>query len=250
MFEEPSMGEGMVPAAGGKPATELREEVPGVDPASEVADGPMRPSQHAVAMAREAVLEESLVYSHGRWVIEAGAKSISTAESRGLASVLRPSRFFTWGPFILGLVPLGVALAPFVGHLTRPSPTSLAYYSWRDPIQSVTIPYVVGWTLAVLLCWAYAWWNLKLRLTVDEGGFVLEKAWQPRLDVAWTNVTSVGWQNPSRVHGGGPAIEYQGDAGQPRRIVVGGMSCAVPSIPALMAIETAWARSRGAQGGS
>jgi hypothetical protein len=114
-------------------------------------------------------------------------------------------------------------------------------------MQSVTVPYVVGWTLLGILCWAYSWWNLKLKLTIDERGFSIEKAWQPRLEVVWTSVTSVGWQNPSLTRGGGAAIEYRGVAGQPKRLVIGGLRCAVATLPALMAIETAWERSRGAQ---
>jgi hypothetical protein len=233
-------------AAGGGPARELGVAAQAIEPAIQGAEGTIRPSQHALAMAREAVKEESFVYGEGL-AIAAATKSMSATGSGGLAKVLRTSRFFTWGPLILGIVPLAVVLAPFIGHLTGPSPASLDYYTWRDPMQSVTVPYVVGWTLLGILCWAYSWWNLKLKLTIDERGFSIEKAWQPRLEVVWTSVTSVGWQNPSLTRGGGAAIEYRGVAGQPKRLVIGGLRCAVATLPALMAIETAWERSRGAQ---
>ena len=233
-------------AAGGGPARELGVAAQAIEPAIQGAEGTIRPSQHALAMAREAVKEESFVYGEGL-AIAAATKSMSATGSGGLAKVLRTSRFFTWGPLILGIVPLAVVLAPFIGHLTGPSHASLDYYTWRDPMQSVTVPYVVGWTLLGILCWAYSWWNLKLKLTIDERGFSIEKAWQPRLEVVWTSVTSVGWQNPSLTRGGGAAIEYRGVAGQPKRLVIGGLRCAVATLPALMAIETAWERSRGAQ---
>jgi hypothetical protein len=176
------------------------------------------------------------------------ATSAAKAVFSGQLGVFRPSRFFSLGAFIIGLIAFGVAAWASQPQATNPSPQDIlngTNTTWPPAAQPPSIALMVGSGLVGLLLWSYGWWNSRLGLIVDSRGFTLKRAFGPNLAVDWRSVRSVGRQAPTLTRGGGVAVEYLSLDGQPARLVIGGLKLALPSIPVLGAMDAAWKRARG-----
>ena len=176
------------------------------------------------------------------------ATAAATAVFSGQVGVFRPSRILSLGAFAIGLIAFVVAAWASQPHAASTSPSDILngpYTTWPPPSQPPSIPLMVGSGLVGLLLWSYGWWNSRLSLTVESRGFVLNLPFGPSQAIDWTSGRSGGWKAPTLTRGGGVAVEYLGEGGQPGRIVIGGLRLAFPSIPLLAAMDAAWKRARG-----